>query len=283
MRWLILMLALIVAAGCARSVVTRSPDSPGHAARSSTSAAARQVTVRRGDTLYGIAFRHGADWKDVARWNGIKPPYTIFPGQKLRLAGGTTAPRASRPRASASTASRTPPASRPGVTAPSTKPASGAAPSPPSSRPAPPTATGPKPSPSGASLSPPAVATGPVRWQWPADGQIVARFAAGDPTRQGIDIAGSAGQAVRAAADGEVVYSGSGLVGYGELIIIKHDDTWLSAYGHNRQRLVAEGERVRGGQQIAEMGRSGASRDMLHFEIRRSGKPVDPLAQLPRR
>ena len=85
-----------------------------------------------------------------------------------------------------------------------------------------------------------------------------------------------------AAAGGVVVYSGSGLIGYGELVIIKHDDTWLSAYGHNRKRLVAEGDAVQGGQQVAEMGRSGASRDMLHFEVRKNGRPVDPLSVLPR-
>src|SRR5690606_14072323 len=124
---------------------------------------------------------------------------------------------------------------------------------------------------------------GAVVWRWPTEGQLLTTFSAGDPTRQGIDIVGNAGQPVVAAADGEVVYSGSGLVGYGELIIIKHSDTWLSAYGHNRKRLVAEGQRVKAGQQIAEMGRSGASRDMLHFEIRRNGRPTDPLALLPRR
>jgi lipoprotein NlpD len=97
------------------------------------------------------------------------------------------------------------------------------------------------------------------------------------------DIAGKAGQPVRAAADGVVVYSGSGLVGYGELVIVKHNDQWLSAYGHNRARLVNEGQLVKAGQQIAEMGRSGAARDMLHFEIRYNGKPVDPQAYLPKR
>jgi lipoprotein NlpD len=111
----------------------------------------------------------------------------------------------------------------------------------------------------------------------------VATFAPNDPTRQGINIAGNAGQPVSAAADGVVVYSGSGLIGYGELVIVKHSDEWLSAYGHNRRRLVSEGEAVKAGQQIAEMGRSGASRDMLHFEIRRNGRPVDPQGLLPRR
>ena len=122
---------------------------------------------------------------------------------------------------------------------------------------------------------------GAPAWRWPARGQIVGRYVAGDQTRQGIDIAGSAGQEVVAAGDGVVVYSGAGLVGYGELIILKHSDEWLSAYAHNRKRLVGEGARVKAGDVIAEMGRTGASRDMLHFEIRRNGKPVDPLQHLP--
>ena len=114
-------------------------------------------------------------------------------------------------------------------------------------------------------------------------GQVIGNYVAGDQTQQGIDIAGNAGQPVLAAADGVVVYSGSGLVGYGELIIIKHSNEWLSAYAHNRRRLVAEGTQVKAGQQIAELGRSGAIRDMLHFEIRRNGKPVDPINYLPAR
>jgi lipoprotein NlpD len=115
------------------------------------------------------------------------------------------------------------------------------------------------------------------------DGTLLTRFAAGEPTQQGIDIGGNAGAPVRAAADGVVVYSGSGLVGYGELVIVKHNEQWLSAYGHNRARLVNEGQVVKAGQQIAEMGHSGAARDMLHFEIRYNGKPVDPLSYLPKR
>ena len=120
-------------------------------------------------------------------------------------------------------------------------------------------------------------------WRWPTKGELVGRYVAGDQTRQGIDIAGSAGQEVQAAADGVVVYSGAGLVGYGELIIVKHSEEWLSAYAHNQQRLVGEGTRVSAGQPIARLGHTGAPRDMLHFEIRRNGKPVDPLAMLPRR
>jgi len=122
-----------------------------------------------------------------------------------------------------------------------------------------------------------------IGWRWPAEGTLASRYVAGEPTRQGIDIAGSSGAPVRAAGDGVVVYSGSGLVGYGELIIVKHNDAWLSAYGHNRNRLVNEGQLVKAGQKIAEMGRSGAARDMLHFEVRYNGKPVDPLQYLPPR
>jgi len=120
-------------------------------------------------------------------------------------------------------------------------------------------------------------------WRWPTDGEIIGRYVAGDQTQQGIDIGGRSGQAVIAAADGVVVYSGAGLVGYGELVIVKHSDEWLSAYAHNRRRLVAEGTKVKAGEAIAEMGRTGAVSDMLHFEIRRNGKPVDPLLYLPKK
>ena len=105
----------------------------------------------------------------------------------------------------------------------------------------------------------------------------------GDPTRQGIDIGNREGTPVRAAADGVVVYSGTGLVGYGELVIVKHNEQWLSAYGHNRSRRVNEGQAVKAGEQIAELGHTGAARDILHFEIRYNGKPVDPLHYLPKR
>jgi lipoprotein NlpD len=149
--------------------------------------------------------------------------------------------------------------------------------------PPPPTAVTPTPPP------PPAVAAsgssrsaGGVKWRWPASGQIIGRFQA-NAAIPGIDIAGKAGDPVVAAADGTVVYSGNGLVGYGELVIIKHNDSFLSAYGHNRKRLVTEGQQVKAGQQIAEMGSSGSSRDELQFQIRKDGNPVDPLEYLPSR
>ncbi len=226
--------------------------------------------VRKGDTLYRIATTYGLSPLDVAMWNRIPPPYTIYPGRRLRL----TAPdarRADPPRWNDPPRRNDPP------------PVAGTSAKPPATRP--PAGTSPATTPPVAMpVKPPApTANAAFAWRWPAEGAIVARFAAGDPTRQGVDIAGKGGAPVRAAADGVVVYSGAGLVGYGELIIVKHDEQWLSAYGHNRARLVNEGQRVKAGDQIAEMGRSGASRDMLHFEIRYNGKPQDPLLALPKR
>ena len=123
---------------------------------------------------------------------------------------------------------------------------------------------------------------GAPSWRWPAQGQIIGRYVSGDQTQQGINIAGSAGQPILAAADGIVVYSGAGLVGYGELIIIKHSDEWLSAYAHNRRRLERQGGRVRAGGATALRANPGSIREMVHFELRRNGKPVDPLASLPK-
>lgn len=280
-RLLLIVLMVALVAACGRSNVVRR-DGGAQAPRSAQPASgqapsgASEAVVARGETLYGIAFRHGLDYREVARWNGIAAPFTIYPGQRLRLQPPGSQATASRPSAPSRPA-RGQSAARPAPAASGT-PATGAAPAPAVQSGTPATST--RPSASGGT---PVVASGPIGWRWPAEGQIVGRFAAGDPTRQGIDIAGQAGQEVRAAADGVVVYSGSGLVGYGELVIIKHSDEWLSAYGHNRRRLVEEGQSVSGGQQVAEMGRSGASRDMLHFEIRRNGRPVDPLQHLPQR
>ena len=248
LRTMVLLLAVALLVSCTHARVI-----PERGTTRSVDRAGATTIVRRGDTLYGIAFRNGLDYRDVAAWNGIGPPYTIYPGQRLRLSGPASA----------------------GRRVVQTRP-----PGEPVHRP-PTTSTPPRPAPTPA--SPPAAPASKLGWAWPADGQLINTFAGGDPTRQGIDIAGKRGDPVRAAADGVVVYSGAGLVGYGELVIVKHDESWLSAYGHNRARLVAEGARVRAGQQIAEMGRTGADRDMLHFEIRYDGKPVDPLRYLPRR
>jgi lipoprotein NlpD len=227
--------------------------------------------VQRGETLYGISFRYGLRYQDVAALNGIGDSYLIAVGQRLRLSRAAAPPprptpppvAPSAPVASSPPALASNPPPRPATPPPATQPAL------PAQRPAPPPVVAP--------------AAGAPAWQWPTSGDLVGRFVAGDQTQQGVDIAGRSGQDVRAAADGVVVYSGVGLVGYGELIIVKHSEEWLSAYAHNSQRLVAEGSKVSAGQVIAKMGRTGAPRDMLHFEIRRNGKPVDPLGLLPRR
>lgn len=239
--------------------------------------------VRRGDTLYSIAFRYGLDFKTLARWNDIATPYTIYPGQEIRF---------EPPPAADDRAGRTEPVRTRGTSveirplpeaeqdpAPAREPAAGPAPVPaPETREQP---AGPAPE----KPAEPAAETaeGPLAWQWPADGSLLSTFAAGDSSRNGIDIGGQSGDPVRAAAGGEVVYSGSGLIGYGELIIVKHDNALLSAYGHNRKRLVQEGDRVQAGQRIAELGQTGAPKPMLHFEIREDGKPVDPMKYLPER
>ena len=279
----VVALVALLFAGCAQTTVIREPE-PSRSGRArpvrTAQAPARSVpapapgsvaTVRAGETIYRIATEHGISPLDLAMWNRIAPPYTIYPGQKLRLTAPEARPVAMSP--SASTASTAKPA-----TSPVASSSEGATPRPSGS------ATAGNPPATNAASTPPVVGSASTfDWRWPADGTILERFAAGDPTRQGIDIAGRSGAPVRAAADGVVVYSGAGLVGYGELIIIKHNDQWLTAFGHNRARLVNEGQRVKAGDQIAEMGRSGAARDMLHFEIRFNGKPQDPLLALPRR
>ncbi len=193
--------------------------------------------VRNGDTLYNIAWRYGLDHRDLSRWNGIRNPNRIYPGQRLRLTGKTTA---TRRRTTASTPKPVP------------KPA------PPPRQPAP-------------------------AWKWPADGRVVSRFGDANALGQGIGIGGKDGQGIRAAGSGRVVYKGSGLIGYGQLLIIKHNDTYLSAYGYNKTVSVAEGDTVKAGQVIGRMGRGPGNRSMLHFEIRQNGGPIDPLSQLPKR
>lgn len=132
-----------------------------------------------------------------------------------------------------------------------------------------------------APVPPPAAVYDEVRWRWPAEGELVARFNDGNSAGKGIGIAGRSGQPIFAAAGGRVVYTGSGLVGYGQLIIVKHNNQLLSAYAHNREILVREGDEIRAGQRIATMGEAPGRRAMLHFEIRVDGRAVDPLVYLP--
>ena len=224
-----------------------------------------QYRVQRGDTLYSIAFRFGWDWKALAARNAIAPPYVIRPGQIVRF----DAPR----NQAAVVATARPPL----VTSPPAKPGSA------------PAVTGrpvlspiaPRPTAATTKVQP--IIPSASGWAWPASGALIGRFSSNGSLNKGIDLAGELGQPVSAASSGSVVYAGSGLRGYGELVIIKHSDTYVSAYGHNRRLLVREGQQVKVGQTIAEMGSTGTDRVKLHFEIRRQGKPVDPLQYLPRR
>lgn len=303
-RWFSLAAIALLMTGCSTVVVQPPPGAPNNARPAPAQHEAGTYTVVKGDTLYSIAFRNGTDFREVARLNNIAQPYTIWPGQVLKLPGHGQAPSAEHVPPPVVAKAPPPAASAPVFETVETKPitatsspahASSVATAPVAvTRPAPP-ANAP-PAPSG---SPPPVATaataapvvaasggtrsaGGVKWRWPASGQVVSRFQS-SAAIPGIDIAGKAGDPVVAAADGTVVYSGNGLVGYGELIIIKHNDSFLSAYGHNRKRLVTEGQQVKAGQQIAEMGSSGSSRDELQFQIRKDGNPVDPLDYLPSR
>ncbi len=240
-----------------------------------------QYVVQRGDTLYSIAFRFGWDWKALAARNGIAAPYTIHPGQRIQFASQGATP-ATRPPVRQPVAS-VPPATRPVQTPPpvTRNP-------PPSTRPGTPPVVATRPPQSTPPTAPAQMPSGPVvrsakGWAWPATGPVISRFSSNGSLNKGIDLAGELGQPVLAASDGTVVYAGSGLRGYGELLIIKHSDTYVSAYGHNRRLLVQEGQQVRVGQRIAEMGSTGTDRVKLHFEIRRQGKPVDPLQYLPAR
>lgn len=224
-----------------------------------------QYVVRRGDTLFSIAFRYGWDYKALAARNNIPAPYTIHPGQRIRFdgrSGSTPTAVVTQSGSTASSSSRTTVIQRPVGAATATVPSV-------ASKPTPAPTPAPGPSPSG--------------WGWPSNGVLIGKFSSNGSLNKGIDIAGDLGQPVLAASDGTVVYAGSGLRGYGELVIIKHSDTYVSAYGHNRRLLVREGQQVKVGQKIAEMGSTGTDRVKLHFEIRRQGKPVDPLQFLSRR
>lgn len=236
-----------------------------------------KYNVKKGETLYSISWRYGYDHREVAAWNNIKPPYSIYPGQQLLL----IAPHqqyAKPSRQTATTATTRPAVSakaEPVRTTPLTRPAVVA-----SATPVKPHISTKKPV--RVEKRPVSRQQKSIAWRWPSEGVIVSSFSP-SKGKKGLDIRGKLGQSVIAAAPGNVVYSGSGLIGYGNLVIIKHNDTYLSAYGHNRRLLVKEGTAVKQGQKIAEMGDSGKEGVILHFEIRRDGKPVNPLSYLPKR
>ncbi len=207
--------------------------------------------VKKGDTLYSIAWQYGYDTREVATWNRVRWPYTIYPKQKLRVkppkknkkVTKTPSKRSSKPKSTSyrSTTSQT------------------------------------------AKSSSKKQKRSKISWQWPTKGKVIGKFSARESGKKGLDIAGKKGQPVYSASGGQVVYSGSGLRGYGNLVIIKHNDTFFSAYAHNHRLHVKEKQKVKKGQHIADMGSSEAERAMLHFEVRRNGKPVDPKRYLPKR
>jgi lipoprotein NlpD len=239
-------------------------------------------TIKPGDTLIRVGLETGQNARDIARWNNIDNPNSLEVGQVIRVAPPGSDPAATTARGvNAARVDARPLDSRPApvASAPSTAlpPLSAPAitPAPPAM---PPTATAPT------TAGAPPAAREPdddVNWTWPASGTVINGF--DEAKNKGLAISGKAGDPVFAAADGRVVYAGSGLRGYGNLVIVKHNNTYLTAYAHNQSLLVKEDQVVRRGQKIAEMGSSDAERVQLHFEIRRLGRPIDPARLLPSR
>ncbi|GAA6136193.1 peptidoglycan DD-metalloendopeptidase family protein [Oceaniserpentilla sp. 4NH20-0058] len=210
--------------------------------------------VQKSETLFALAWRYGWDYKALASANKIAYPYTIYPGQKLNIRQDAT-PLATSHKSASKTLTKNKGSKNTQVkSAYKTSP----------------------------QMPKPVVSNVNQQWHWPAQGKVIAKFSTKAPANKGIDIEGSLGESVFAAGAGSVVYAGSGLLGYGNLVIIKHDDQFLSAYAHNKKLLVKENQNVKAGQVIAEIGSSGTNKVKLHFEIRHKGKPVDPLRYLPK-
>jgi lipoprotein NlpD len=226
--------------------------------------------VKPGDTLMRIGLETGQNWRDIGRWNGIDNPSSLEVGQVLRVLPPGVDASAAAPRAVPGVAARV--EARPL----DARPAPGSASAPVSSAPVAAVPAAPAPG-----TATPREADDDIAWSWPANGNVLAAF---DEVRtKGLVFGGKAGDPVLAAADGRVIYAGSGLRGYGNMVIVKHNNSYLTAYAHNQALLVKEDQVVRKGQKIAEMGSSDAERVQLHFEIRRLGKPVDPARLLPPR
>jgi lipoprotein NlpD len=297
------------------------PPQESPTARAGAEAPPATYTVKRGDTLYQIALDHGLDYRDLAAWNNIENVNKIHVGQVLALAapggsapgasaeGVVTSPLVTSPPVVPSTGEARPlplpsPGGRANTATFKTEPKAvklpyseqalaqlrGAAPAVAEDARAPSAEARASPGPQAATSSAlparpdgarvPEIDDDNLGWVWPTEGKVIAGFSE-SANLKGIDIAGKAGQPVVASAAGKVVYVGSGLRGYGKLVIVKHNATFLSAYAHNREILVKEGQQVAKGQKIAEMGDSDSDRVELHFEIRRLGKPVDPAKFLP--
>ena len=305
-RWAAAMVALTVFAGCAstknqapvedRAVGGRTPQSAGSPATASGSAIpasgdvakplpgaenagkAGYYSVKANDTLIRIGLETGQNWKDIVKWNNLDNPNIIEVGQVLRVvAPGSDAGAASTRPVTATKAEARPLDAKPAPLAASAVVAASPTASPTASGAAVPAVPVVVPSPIAATRE----GDDDVNWLWPSAGTVVAPFEEGKS--KGLAISGKAGDPVVAAADGRVVYAGSGLRGYGNLVILKHNNTYLTAYAHNQTLLVKEDQSVRRGQKIAEMGSTDAERVQLHFEIRKQGKPIDPARLLPPR
>lgn len=288
-KFVLVCAAVALAAGCAAPrpapVSDRTPQSrPAPSAQAAAKPAAKPVearpefyTVKKGDTLYSIALDHGLDYRELAQWNGISDPGAIRIGQQLRLrAPGaqavTTAPARGAQSVQARPIGEAPPPAAAGDNV-KTQPKAVRAPY---SDQVYAQMSGAKPEPA------PAKPEGDdsVSWGWPASGKVISTFN-DSANLKGIAIAGKLGQPVLASAPGRVIFSGTGIRGFGKLVVIKHNNTYLSVYGHNNELLVKEGQSVTKGQKIAEMGSTDTDQVKLHFEIRRYGKPVDPITLLP--
>jgi lipoprotein NlpD len=279
--WLLLaLLSAMVLSGCANKnrpapVEDRSPNAARAPAKMVASAdnagKPGYYSVKSGDTLIRIGMDNGQSWRDIARWNNIENPNLIETGQVLRVTPPEETGVVVRPVSSTNVVTSPAPANTASAPAPASNTASVR---PPASAANPPNASTPS-----NNLANTDSAEETVSFQWPTRGNVLAGF--DEVKNKGIDIAGKAGDPVLAAADGKVVYAGSGLRGYGNLVILKHNNTYLTAYAHNQSLLVKEDQAIKRGQKIAEMGNSDADQVKLHFEIRRQGKPVDPAKYLP--
>ncbi|MBD3609564.1 MAG: peptidoglycan DD-metalloendopeptidase family protein [Gammaproteobacteria bacterium] len=215
----------------------------------------RYHTVEKGETLYSIAWTYGYDYKTVAGWNKINPPYIISLGQRIRVAPPPEVLTSRTDQNSAKEKAWSGNSKKGNWSQKKSKKI----------------------------VKNRTENDETISWQWPVRGKVIDTFSASDRGVKGVNISGPLNREIHSAASGEVVYSGTGLRGYGRLVIIKHDNIFLSAYAHNNKLLVKEGERVKQGQKIATMGSSGTDKVMLHFEIRKDGRPVDPLRYLPKR
>ena len=280
-HWMLLaLLSACVLAGCANKnrpapVEDRSPNATKAPAKmiagADNSGKPGYYSVKSGDTLIRIGMDNGQSWRDIARWNNIENPNLIETGQVLRVTPPEETGVVVRPVSSTNVVTSPAPASA--ASAPATA-TNTAAVRPPASAASPPNSSTPA-----NNLANTDSADETVSFQWPTRGNVLAGF--DEVKNKGIDISGKAGDPVLAAADGKVVYAGSGLRGYGNLVILKHNNTYLTAYAHNQSLLVKEDQAIKRGQKIAEMGNSDADQVKLHFEIRRQGKPVDPAKYLP--